>query len=819
MRELLASLPAAIAYLAGPDLVIDFANDAYRRLVGDRDVIGKPLREALPELAGQGRLELLGRILRTGESVRGIQTPVWIHRPGEERVQLFLDFFYQPVRGEDGAVAGILVYAADVTPQVRDRQNLTALASRLARTEERFRALFETMPQGVVQYSADGQVLGANPASQRILGLSESEMTTWPLANIAEAVHEDGTQYQPEELPVSRALRTGKVVTGQVLGIRHGRTGEFRWTEATAVPDMLDEQGRPQRAYVMFADVTEQRRVAAALRESTSLLGRLREANVLGVLVAGEERIYEANDAFLDIIGYSRADLEAGRISIPVITAPEWMSRDLDALRQLRTAGAFQPFEKEYAHRDGHQVPVVVGGAVISQDPLRWVTFVVDLTARQRAEDERAELLVRERTAKTEADSAGERLTFLLRAGAMLAATRDRHELLEHAAQLVVPVLADHCVVFLPAADSTLHATSFAHRDPARAPVLAEFRRHKIPAAGPMSIQMAYTTGTSQLLRHADAQLPRWQDLAPGLTQMLARLRADSVLAVPLLVDQRPIGVLALARDAHWGGFAATDIEVVEEFARRLAEGIATADTFVREHTIAETLQRSVLPGTLPTIPGLDLAVSYLPASEGADVGGDWYDAFPLDGDRVGLVIGDVTGHNITSASMMGQVRSLLRAYAIDHRDPGEVLGRTNAALARLLPEALATAVYAVLDLATGELSYANAGHPPPLVTADDGRVDYLDGTTGTMLGACSEATFSTGHWLLKGGAVLLYYTDGLIENQRRDITEGLAVLAAAMQRCTAASAEQTCATVQSSLLGTGVRDDDVCLLAVRLPG
>ena len=275
--------------------------------------------------------------------------------------------------------------------------------------------------------------------------------------------------------------------------------------------------------------------------------------------------------------------------------------------------------------------------------------------------------------------------------------------------------------------------------------MLAEFRQHKIPPVGPMSIQLAYSTGTSQLLRDAKAQLPRWHDLAPDLAELLVRLRADSVLSTPLLVDERPVGVLALARDAERPGFTDTDIAVVEEFARRLADGLAAADTFAREHAIAETLQRSVLPGTLPSIARLDLAVCYLPATEGGDVGGDWYDAFPLDGNRVGLVIGDVTGHGIGSASIMGQVRSILRAYAIDHPDPGEVLERTNAALTRLLPEALATAVYAVLDPGTGELVYANAGHLPPLVATGAGEVHYLDEPTGTMLGASPDATYTAG--------------------------------------------------------------------------
>ena len=180
-------------------------------------------------------------------------------------------------------------------------------------------------------------------------------------------------------------------------------------------------------------------------------------------------------------------------------------------------------------------------------------------------------------------------------------------------------------------------------------------------------------------------------------------------------------------------------MQVAEEFSRLLADAMANAETSAREHTIAETLQRAVLPGTLPAVPGLDLAVSYLSASDGVHVGGDWYDVFPLGGNRVGLVIGDVAGHSITSASIMGQVRSMLRAYAIDHPHPGDVLQRTNTALARLLPEAMATAVYAVLDLATGDLTYANAGHPPPLITTGSGHAEYLDDAPGVMLGAWDD--------------------------------------------------------------------------------
>jgi PAS domain S-box-containing protein len=818
MRELIASLPAAVAYLSGPDLVIDFANDACFELVGDRDLVGRPLRAALPELAEQGEIEILIQILETGRPVRGSEARVRIHRRGQAE-QRYVDYAYQPVRGAEGDVAGVLLYAADVTAHVRDRHRLEEVADQLAEAEERLRALFETMPPGVVHFSADGSVLAANPAATRILGLSHAEMTRWPFPTARRAVHEDGTQFRIEELPVYRALTTGQIVPDVLMGMPHGRTGEIRWLLATAVPDTPNGQGPPQRAYVIFTDLTEQRQVQAALRESTSLLGRLSEANVLGVGTYKEDGMYEANDALLDLIGYSQDDLTKGPVTRQSITPPEWTAQDRDAMEQLRRNGSFQPYEKEYLHRDGHRVPVLVGGAVIDWNPLRWVKFVVDLTGRQRAERERAELVARERAARAEASGARERLTFLLRAGALVAAAHDQDELLEEVTRLVVPSLADYCVVFLPTEDGELRARALTHTNPDRARALAALREHPIPAIGPLLTQRAYATGSTLLASDLAKEISTWGAALPDMAEVAADLQPRSALAAPLRCGQQTLGVMLFGSASDRPRFANTDTEVVEEIARRLAQGLVNASTFAREHVIAETLQRSILPDTLPQIPGLDLSVRYLPATEGADVGGDWYDAFRVQGDHVALVIGDVAGHNIGSASIMGQVRSMLRAYAIDNPDPGGVLRQTNTALAWLLPDTLASAVFAVLDLATGELVYANAGHPPPLLLTGDGQAEYLEDADGIMLGALTDAEFTTGIRRLSPGAALLCYTDGLVESRDRDLAKSLTLLAETLRRAAPKSAGRLCATAQATLLGDAGRDDDVCLLAARLTG
>ena len=357
--------------------------------------------------------------METGEPA---QARIWVQRRGAQAGQLFADFAGRPVCDAGGTVAGVLLYAADVTAHARDQKRLEALAGDLAASEGRYRTLFETMPQGIVHYGADGSILGANQAACEILGMDLAAVTSWPVVPEGQAVREDGSPFPPEDLPVRVALRTGEIVADTVAGVRHGRTGELRWVRITAVPDARDEQGRPSRAYV------------------------------------------------------------------------------------------------------------------------------IDLTARHRAERERAALLARARANRAEADSARERLALLMRAGAMVAATRDRDELMDQVACLVVPALADYCVVFLPAADGMLRASSLSHRNRARAKVLATLREHPISPAGSLILQRAYTTGPTQLSRDAAAEMAAWASAEPDAISVVKLMRPRNAIATPLPGPHGPFGVIVLGR-------------------------------------------------------------------------------------------------------------------------------------------------------------------------------------------------------------------------------------------------------------------------------
>ena len=476
--------------------------------------------------------------------------------------------------------------------------------------------------------------------------------------------------------------------------------------------------------------------------------------------------------------------------------------------------GAFRPYEKEYLHRDGHRVPVIIGAALLDRSPLCWASFVVDLTARQRDEQEQAGLLAREQAARMAADAAQDRLALLLGAGSLVAATGSEQELRDQAAQLMVPAIADFAAVLLPADQGVLRAASVVHRDPAKTAILEELRAIDIVPDGPL--QAALTQAAAQFVTGVSAVMPGRTRAGREVTGILRRARLDSAVIIPTLIGQRQVGVGVLGRDDGRPRFTEADVAVIEELSRRLATGAANVEAFAREHTVAETLQHALLPDPSPGIAGLDLAVRYLPATDGVHVGGDWYDVFPLGRDRVALAIGDVAGHSIGSASVMGQVRSLLRGYALEHPAPADVLRRTNAAVCQLLPDAMASVFYAVLDLPAGDLAYANAGHPPPLLDSAQGHADYLNSTPGAMLGASADAGYTAGSASLAPGARLLLYTDGLIEDRRRDIAEGFAALARAMRRSPAQTAERTCQFVQTAMLGTGIRADDVCILTIR---
>lgn len=304
-------------------------------------------------------------------------------------------------------------------------------------------------------------------------------------------------------------------------------------------------------------------------------------------------------------------------------------------------------------------------------------------------------------------------------------------------------------------------------------------------------------------------------DHAEILNPILRAKGIRSLLGVPLISEGRVLGVL------HVGSvtarqFTDEDAIVLQLAAGRAAPALERArvlDELEREHSAAVGLQRSLLPHRLPTIVGAPLAARYLPARD--DVGGDWYDVMLLNRGLVGIAIGDVSGHGIRAASLMGEVRAALRAYAYDGHSPGDVLQRLDRLVSTVRERGMATAAYGVFDPNTGRLEYASAGHPPLLVIDGDGSPRLLPGDPpAPPLGSMPYAGYANHETVIAGGELLFLYTDGLVEKRGERLSAGLARLIEAARGAT--SADQLCEQVARRLVPSGGGADDIAMLALQ---
>jgi serine phosphatase RsbU (regulator of sigma subunit)/anti-sigma regulatory factor (Ser/Thr protein kinase) len=295
-------------------------------------------------------------------------------------------------------------------------------------------------------------------------------------------------------------------------------------------------------------------------------------------------------------------------------------------------------------------------------------------------------------------------------------------------------------------------------------------------------------------------------------------------ILAPLRGRRRVIGAALFLRRPERLAFEADDLLVAAQLATHSALGIDKAVLYGREAYIADELQRTMLPETLPRPTGVRLASRYLPAAETARVGGDWYDAIPLPGSRVALVVGDVMGHSMTSAAIMGQLRTTAQTLAGLDLPPQEVLHHLDEQAQRLGTDRMATCLYAVYDPVSHRITIANAGHPPPVLLHLGGRAEVLRVPPGAPIGV-GGVDFEAVELDAPAGATLLLYTDGLVESRLRDVWTGIEQLReklAATAQLTGPDhpppLEALCDEVLD-MLGPGDRDDDIALLAARFDG
>ncbi|RAJ30392.1 histidine kinase-like protein [Kitasatospora sp. SolWspMP-SS2h] len=419
-----------------------------------------------------------------------------------------------------------------------------------------------------------------------------------------------------------------------------------------------------------------------------------------------------------------------------------------------------------------------------------------------------------------------ERLAALDRAARLINSSLDLTATLRNLGRVLVPAVADALVVLV--------------RDP-----LPDVERDPGP---PRALRVRHTRGT-RLGRSAGVR-----PVLPGgeLERLLARRAASgptvldgrrrggpaaellgaralgrlpagtALLALPLHGRQAALGVLLLVRrprpDGSPAGFDPADAATAAHLATHGGLAVDTALRYTREWEIADELQRSMLPAHLPQPHGVRLAHRYLPGERGAQVGGDWYDSIPLPGNRVALITGDVMGHSLTSAAVMGQLRTSAQTLAGLDLPPHEVLYHLDEQAQRLGREQhLATCVYAVYDPIAGRVRIANAGHVPPVLIGPDGSSELLELPSGAPIGV-GGVDFASVELPAPPGSALLLFTDGLVETRHRPLGTGLELLRARLAGGHRFTPEQLCQEALR-ILPPGDRADDIALLAAAFDG
>jgi PAS domain S-box-containing protein len=548
-------------------------------------------------------------------------------------------------------------------------------------------------------------------------------------------------------------------------------------------PDMLRSK---------VAMLLELQQKSAELRASEERFRTAFEGAPIGMgLSTVDGRWLEVNDALCELLGRTQTQLV--RQPLWELVHPADRERERESVRRLlRDRPLSDQSEKRFARLDGETVHAIVSVSLTADSherPQGYIWQVVDVTEQRRAEEERA--------ARSEAEAVVQTIGKLQQVTEAALAHLELDELLQ--------VLVDRlCEVF------SADVVRIALRDH------DDEQLFTIGAAAGVEVETGTPVKLGRVLEEVvEGGRPLTLEDLPGGSGLDLGMEAagiTSLMACPLSVKGRLAGIVEVGvRSAR--RFTLEDESLLVLMADRAGLAIEHARAYERELSNVEMLQRSLLPDRLPALDGIQVAARYMPG--GADVGGDWYDAIPLDGGRVGVAMGDVVGHGIGAAALMGQLRHAMRAYALEGHPPAGVLDRLDRVVRSLEGGQMATLLYLVVEADHSSVSYACAGHVPPLLIDPDGGARYLEGAPNPPLGVFDSAPHSELHAKLAPGSTIVLYTDGLVEERGVSIDQGLEALrlAAAQDAC---HPDELCDRLVDSMLAIHPANDDIAVLALR---
>ncbi|MFF7357031.1 SpoIIE family protein phosphatase [Streptomyces filipinensis] len=665
--------------------------------------------------------------------------------------------------------------------------------------------LLDLLSVAAVVLNSQGQVVFWSPKAEELFGWTAAEALGQYAAPLT--VHEE---HQDEVIKLfAEVLESGADWAG-AFPIRH-KDGSTRLVEFRNMR-LLDDLGEAY-ALGLAADQAAVERV----ERDAALAMRLVSQSPVGLAILDPDLRYLAvNPALERITGQSAAE----RLGRPVGEILTFLDTDPEArLRRVLETGESvvdrdiicrppNDPDHEHAWSVSYYRLEDSGGRVLG-----LAYSVIDVTARHRA--------------AAEAAQARQRLALIATASACVGTTLDVETTARELADVVVPVLADvACVDLL---DSALDGRTAPNEGPAVFRALAVSAAHPTEAVraadlpGGLApydsdrlITQCVRTRQPVLVPHTTRRDLERIALHGEAASRLAETGVHSYLAVPLMARGEVLGALDLKRTRNRTPFDDDDAVLAAELAARAAVSIDNARGYQAQRRAALTLQRSLLPEPPSRLPGLEVACRYQPAGAASEIGGDWYDAIPLQGDKTALVVGDVMGSGIKAAATMGQLRSAARAFAELDLAPAEALRHLDH-LTEGAEQAITTCIYCVYDPHQGQCEICLAGHLPPALMRLGHAAQLLDPPTGTPLGV-GGVPFEATTVAFRPGDMLALYTDGLVETRSEPIDARLNTLLDAFTATRGHDLEDTCDRVLDALRSPGGEDDVALLIARALP-
>ena len=622
------------------------------------------------------------------------------------------------------------------------------------------RAIIDALSRAIVVTDPDGRIVLWNEQAERLYGWPEETVLG---RSVVEVLAPAGEIAENEER-LDDLARGETVIADRIVVRRDGRAVRI----AVFTRPVIGPDGEVVAFVGASEDVTELRQSEQELRDLTEHFRLALEAGGLGTwrwnLLTGATQWDQRLEA---LFGLAPGQFDGTFESYVRMLHQDDREEVLRVVHRAVASRSTYRVEHRVVWPDG-STHWIAGAGGVSVDEHGVVTGTVgcamDVTDRVVGQLERERLaeaalegMDRERVQR-------ERLEFLGAINEALNGAVDVREVMVNVTKCAVPRLGDWCTIHvLTGADSLFPDVEIAHVDPdmvAYAHQLQE--RFPYDPKAPTGIPWVIRTGLPLFYPEITDELAVELEATDAEREVLAQLALRSAIAVPLVKRGRVLGAMQFIMSNSSRRYTEDDLALAETVAGRIASSLENHRLNDQQRVIAQTLQRSLLPATLPSVPGLELAVRYWPAGEGTEVGGDFYDFFSTgQDDHWALVIGDVCGTGPSAAALTGLARHSIRDSAWHGDAPSEVLASLNRAVKRSTSEAFLTAIYATVDTSgvEPELAIAVGGHPLPILVRD-GRARPI-GHEGTLLGVFDTVSFDVSTQALRPGDVLVLYTDG----------------------------------------------------------